>query len=55
VTDKWRKRYASLSEMQLEVAKSIISRNVFIDEECITGDKAIDELLKCYQVKRDSH
>lgn len=55
VTDEWRKQYASLTESQLEVAKSIISQNVFTDEVCTTGDKEIDSLLKYYQVKRDSH
>ena len=55
VTDEWREKYASLNEIQLEVAKSIISRNVFTDDVCITGDKAVDDLLKYYQVKKESH
>ena len=54
VTDEWRKKFASLNEKQLEATKNIISQNQFTDETCNTGDNDIDDVLKYYQVRRDS-
>jgi len=55
VTDEWREKFALLNDEQLEIARNIIFQNLFTDEMCTSGDKAIDDVLKYYQVKRDSH
>ncbi len=55
LTKKWRNKFNVLNETQLATAKEIISKNDFSEavfDSC--SDSAIKEVLKFYQIKRDS-
>jgi Radical SAM superfamily. len=52
LTAKWWEKYNRLDDVQLIRLKEIVAKNVF-DETTITGDVAVDEVLKYYYVRRD--
>ena len=51
-TAEWWNLYKKLDEMQLNQLHEIVAKNQF-EEEIITGDIAIDNVLKYYYFKRD--
>jgi hypothetical protein len=53
LTAEWWEKYNRLNSVQLNRLKEIVAVNIF-DETTVTGDVAIDKVLKYYQVKRDS-
>lgn len=52
LTAEWWEKYNRLDETQLSRLKEIVAVNLF-DETTATGDPAVDEVLKYYQVRRD--
>jgi hypothetical protein len=52
LTAEWWEKFNRLDEVQLNRLKEIVAVNLF-DETTATGDKAVDEVLKYYQVRRD--
>jgi hypothetical protein len=52
LTAEWWDKYNRLNISQLEQLQTIVAANLF-DETTVTGDLAVDEVLKYYQVKRD--
>lgn len=52
LTAEWWEKFNRLNEMQLNRLKEIVAVNLF-DETTVTGDPAVDEVLKYYQVRRD--
>lgn len=51
LTAEWWEKFNSLNETQLNKLKEIVVMNMF-DENLATGDPAVDEVLRYYQVKR---
>lgn len=55
LTVEWRRKFNALNEQQLDEAKSIIACNNFTDADITQcSDKAIQELLEYYRIKRNS-
>ena len=52
LTAEWWEKYNSLNDVQLNRLKEIVALNVF-NKTTVTGDTAVDEVLKYYQVRRD--
>lgn len=52
LTAEWWEKFNRLNEMQLNRLKEIVVLNLF-DETTVTGDPAVDDVLKYYQVRRD--
>ncbi|KUK53267.1 MAG: hypothetical protein XD78_1348 [Desulfotomaculum sp. 46_296] len=52
LTAKWWEKYNCLNETQLNRLKEIVAVNLF-DETAVTGEPAVDEVLKYYQIRRD--
>ncbi|MDD2300692.1 MAG: hypothetical protein PHU69_13780 [Fermentimonas sp.] len=52
LTAEWWEKFNSLNETQLNRLKEIVAINLF-DENLATGDPAVDEVLRYYQVRRD--
>jgi hypothetical protein len=52
LTAEWWEKYNSLDDVQLNRLKGIVVLNIF-NETTVTGDVAVDEVLKYYQVRRD--
>lgn len=52
LTAEWWEKFNSLDEIRLERLKKIVAANMF-KESIVTGDQAVDEILKYYRVKRD--
>ncbi|MFC1972517.1 hypothetical protein ACFLVE_03835, partial [Chloroflexota bacterium] len=52
LTAEWWEKYNSLDDVQLNRLKKIVAVNVF-NETSVTGDVAVDEVLRYYQVRRD--
>jgi len=52
LTAEWWEKYNSLDDIQLKRLKEIVALNVF-NKTTVTGDVAVDEVLRYYQVKRD--
>jgi len=52
LTAEWWEKFNRLDEGQLNRLKEIVAVNLF-DETTATGDPAVDEVLKYYQVRRD--
>ena len=52
LTAEWWEKYNSLNDVQLNRLKEIVALNVF-NKTTVTGDMAVDEVLKYYQVRRD--
>ncbi|MEQ4489585.1 MAG: hypothetical protein AAC990_04365 [Dehalococcoides mccartyi] len=52
LTAEWWEKYNRLDDVQLLRLKKIAAKNVF-DDTTITGDVAVDEVLKYYNVRRD--
>lgn len=52
LTAEWWGKYNRLDDVQIIRLKEIVAKNVF-DETTITGDAAVDEVLKYYHVRRD--
>lgn len=53
LTTEWWRKFNSLDEVQLNRLKGIVAVNLF-NENIATGDPAVDEMLRYYQVRRDS-
>ncbi len=51
LTAEWWEKYNCLDEVQLHKLKKVVAANLF-DETTATGESAVDEVLKYYQVKR---
>ncbi|MFI3228342.1 MAG: hypothetical protein R3Y09_13205 [Clostridia bacterium] len=51
-TAEWWKKFNSLSEKQLKIAKSIISKNRFKDGDYQCDDSQIEEVLSYYKIMR---
>ncbi|MDD5500751.1 MAG: hypothetical protein PHH57_03580 [Candidatus Omnitrophica bacterium] len=54
LTAEWWEKYNRLDDVQLNRLKKIVAGNVFDETTAITGDVAVDEVLKYYLVRRDS-
>jgi len=52
MTAEWWEKFSNLDASQLNRLKEIVAMNMF-NETIATGDPAIDEVLKYYQVRRD--
>ena len=52
LTAEWCEKFNRLEDAQLNRLKQIVASNAF-DETAVTGDAALDDVLKYYQVKRD--
>jgi len=52
LTAEWWDKYNRLDDVQLIKLQEIVAKNVF-DETTITGDVAVDKVLKFYHVRRD--
>lgn len=52
LTAEWWEKYKLLNETQLKLLMEIVANNLF-DGTILTGDPAVDEVLKYYQVRRD--
>jgi len=51
LTDEWWNKYSHLNANQLEQLQSIVANNIFDDATIITGDSAVNDVLKYYQVR----
>lgn len=54
LTAEWWKKYNSLNPAQMEKLQSIVALNLFDETSVTTSDPAVDDVLKYYQVRRDS-
>ena len=54
LTANWWEKFNSLDEIQLKRLKKIVATNLFNETTLVTGDHALDEVLKYYKVKRDN-
>ncbi len=54
LTAEWWDKYTKLDPQRLEKLHAIVSKNGFDENTVITGDLVVDDVLKYYQVKRDS-
>lgn len=54
LTAEWWEKYNQLNTSQLEKLQLIVALNLFDDSTVTTGDLAVDNVLKYYQVRRDS-
>lgn len=53
LTSEWWDKYNHLDVSQLEKLHTIVAANLFDETTMITGDAAVDDVLKYYQVRRD--
>lgn len=53
LTDEWWNHFQNLTDAQLEIAKSIIESNDFLDYERLTDDSEILNVLSYYRIKRE--
>lgn len=53
LTADWWDKYRRLGILELEKLQKIVAANVFDNNTLTTGDPAVDDVLKYYQVKRD--
>jgi hypothetical protein len=53
LTAEWWDKYNRLDVSQLEKLHSIVAANLFDENTVTTGDPAVDDVLKYYQVRRD--
>jgi hypothetical protein len=49
---EWRKKLAALTPKQRKSAEKVIFKNVFTDETCITGNSAVDDVLRFYRIRK---
>jgi len=52
MTAEWWEKYKKLDSTQLNKLQLIVASNIF-DSTTLTGDSAVDEVLKYYQIRRD--
>ncbi len=53
LTVEWWDKYNRLDMSQLEKLQSIVAANLFDETTMTTGDSAVDDVLKYYQIPRD--
>ena len=53
LANEWWMKWCSLDSDRHEKVKSIISKNIFTDEICKTGDLTVDEVLAFYLIGRE--
>ena len=54
LTAEWWDKYQKLDPQRLERLHAIVSKNCFDENSIFTGDPILDDVLKYYQIKRDS-
>ena len=54
LTAEWWEKYNRLDSTQLKKVQSIVAANLFDSATIATGDPVVDDVLKYYQVQRDS-
>jgi len=54
LTAEWWDKYQKLDPQRLERLHAIVSKNCFEENSIFTGDPILDDVLKYYQIKRDS-
>lgn len=52
-TDEWREKFSALNNEQRTIAVKIIKKNHFTDADISVDDKAVQEVLKYYQIQKD--
>jgi len=52
LTSEWWDKYNSLNPSQLEKLQSVVALNLFDESSVKTGDPAVDDVLKYYQIRK---
>jgi hypothetical protein len=53
LTAEWWDKYNLLNAYQLEKLQAIVAMNLFDEDTITTGDPAVEDVLKYYQVRRN--